>query len=84
MKRASSGSNLNAVSIPDAARATLMALLTRDEGITTRKAAPILGVSVWTARIWLERLRSEGIAQVYGTGRAACWHVPDAEGGDGS
>jgi hypothetical protein len=82
--RAASGSNLEAVSIPDAARATLMTLLSREEGITTRKAAPLLEVSVWTARIWLERLRSEGVAQVYGLGRAAHWHVPEMEDGDRS
>lgn len=48
--------------------------------VTTRKAAPTLGVSVWVVRTYLERLRSEGAAQVYGSGRGGHWHLPDSEG----
>lgn len=59
----------------------LIELLASENGITTTGAALELGVSNWTARVWLERLRVEGLAGVQGSGRGARWRPT---GGDGT
>jgi hypothetical protein len=74
-----------ATEIPDSSRSVLFGLL-RD-GTTSSKAAEALGVSKWTARTYLERLRTEGLARLEGDRRTARWILAspeDTAGGDGS
>jgi hypothetical protein len=59
--------------IPRDQRERLIGLLAAGDGASTDAAAEVLGVARWTARIYLERLRYEGIARLEGTGRAARW-----------
>jgi len=67
--------------IPVDARERLMELL--DAGTTARLAGEALGVTPWTARTYLERLRLERLAHTTGKGRAARWVAgPDLESGD--
>jgi ATPase family associated with various cellular activities (AAA) len=70
--------------VPAEAREKLLGLLAA--GTTIRPAATALGVSVWTMRRWLERLRSEGVAWLDGEKRAARWrlteHPEASESGD--
>jgi hypothetical protein len=66
--------------IPAEARPVLLGLLR--EGTTIAAIAEALGVSKWTARTYLERLRNEGIARVDGKGRSARFRL--TEDGDGS
>lgn len=61
-------------------RSRLLELLASEAGITTTGAALEFRVSNWTARLWLERLRDEGLAEVQGSGRGARWR---STGGDG-
>lgn len=69
--------------IPDEARAVLLRLLAA--GTTISEAARTLEVSKWTARTYLERLRTEELAELAGKGRGARWVAPPPEtGGDGS
>jgi hypothetical protein len=59
--------------IPQEARERLMALLAA--GTTIRPAAEALGVSVWTMRTWLQKLRDQGIAVLEGERKAARWRL---------
>ncbi len=59
--------------IPEEARGRLMALLAA--GTTIRPAAEALGVSVWTMRTWLQKLRDQGIAVLEGEKKAARWRL---------
>ena len=59
------------------ARTTLIALLAK--GTTVREAAMALRMSKWHARVRLESLRSEGVAKVEGSRRAARWHLVDGD-----
>lgn len=61
----------DAAEIPPGKRERLIALL--GAGTSLRESADVLGVSVWTVRTWLERLRSEGVVEIAGKGRAARW-----------
>ncbi len=63
-------------------RKHLTGLLT--EGTTTSAVARELGITRWVARQCLEKLRSEGLARIEGTGRGASWKIIDPEPGDGS
>jgi hypothetical protein len=44
----------------------------------------VLGVSKWTARTYLERLRGEGLVRMEGEKRTAKWLLAEPGGGDGS
>jgi DNA-directed RNA polymerase specialized sigma24 family protein len=69
--------------IPDEAREVLLRLLAA--GTTISEVARTLEVSKWTARTYLERLRTEGLALLAGKGRGARWiAAPQEAGGDGS
>jgi len=69
--------------IPDEAREALLRLLAA--GTTISEVARTLEVSKWTARTYLERLRTEGLALLAGKGRGARWvAAPQEAGGDGS
>ena len=63
-----------ATEIPSAIIRDLIALLAGD-GTTTNTVASTFGVSKWTARCWLERLRQEGMAGDPGKGRGARWRL---------
>lgn len=63
-----------------AVRSRLLGLLAAENGTTTTGAAIEFGVSNWTARVWLERLRAEGFAKVHGSGRGARWRPADGDG----
>ena len=63
-------------------RAELLSFLGSRDGTTITTVAVGMGVTFWTARTWLSRLRDEGAANVCGTGRGARWHL--TSGGDGS
>jgi len=69
--------------IPEAHRETLLALLAA--GTTISEVAGALEVSTWTARTYLGRLRTEGLAQITGNGRGARWRAasPPASTGEG-
>jgi hypothetical protein len=41
-------------------------------------------VSKWTARTYLERLRTEGLVRMEGERRTARWLLAEPGGGDGS
>ncbi len=75
-----------ATEIPSAARQVLARRLAI--GTTISEVASEAGVSKWTARVWLERLRYEGAARIVGSRRTARWHATEAlksaAGGDGS
>ncbi len=45
------------------------------EGTSASKAAEAFGVSKWTARCWLEKLRDNGTACIGGKGRGARWRL---------
>ena len=68
--------------IPDEAREILLRLLTA--GTTISEAARTLDVSKWTARTYLERLRTEGLVRMEGERRTARWLLAEPGGGDGS
>jgi DNA-directed RNA polymerase specialized sigma24 family protein len=69
--------------IPDEARAVLLQLLAA--GTTISAAATALDASRWVARTYLERLRTEGLAELAGKGRGARWVTPPQDvSGDGS
>lgn len=68
--------------IPEGARATLLNLLTA--GTTIGEVATALEVSKWTARTYLERLRTEGRVRMEGEKRTARWLLNEPEDGDGS
>lgn len=68
--------------IPDEARAVLLRLLAA--GTTISEAARTLEVSKWTARTYLERLRTEGLVRMEGERRTARWLLAEPGGGDGS
>lgn len=67
---------------PEAARESLIAMLA-GEWPGMRKAAERFGVSLWTLRCWLERLRLEGIAEVTGKKGGARWRLADRPSPDG-
>lgn len=71
--------------IPGEAREKLLALLAAGK-VPASKAAEALGVTPWTARTYLERLRLDGLAHAAGKGRAAGWFAgPEpVAGGDGT
>ena len=65
--------------IPAEAREVLLGLLA--DGTTISGAAAALGVSDWTARTYLGRLRYEGLARIDRKGRGArWWSVKPGEG----
>jgi hypothetical protein len=68
--------------IPDEAREVLLRLLAA--GTTISEAARTLEVSKWTARTYLERLRTEGLVRMEGERRTARWLLAEPGGGDGS
>ena len=68
-------------SIPDDARERLLGLLA-GEGSSTPAAATALGVSKWTMRVWLEKLRGEGLVRVVGEKRGARWILDTPGDGD--
>jgi predicted GIY-YIG superfamily endonuclease len=68
--------------IPSGTRITIDRLLAA--GTTISEVAAATGVSRWAARVWLERLREEGAAQVVGCKRTAKWRERPAAVGDGS
>jgi len=59
--------------IPEGARPRLLEMLAG--GTTIRLVATAFGVSRWTARTWLEKLRGEGVAYVAGTRATARWRL---------
>lgn len=59
------------VEIPEAARQAIGMLLVR--GTTISEVASVVRVTKWTARVWLERLREDGTAEVVGYKRTARW-----------
>jgi DNA-directed RNA polymerase specialized sigma24 family protein len=69
-----------ATAIPDDHRAPLLALLVA--GTTISEVAATLGVSKWTARTYLERLRTEGLVRLEGERKAARWRLNEPGGGD--
>ena len=69
-----------ATEIPDDARAKLLELLAA--GTSIGKAAEALGVTRWVARTYLERLRTEGLTAIEGSGRSARWVAVHPSGGD--
>ena len=71
-----------ATEIPEDARAVLLRLLTA--GTTISEVATALGVSKWTARIYLERLRGEGRVRIEGEKRRARWLLNEPGEGDAS
>lgn len=71
-----------ATEIPAEARGPLLSLLAA--GTTISEVASTLGVSKWTARTYLERLRTERLVRMEGEKRTARWLLNQPEGGDGS
>ena len=71
-----------ATEIPPEAREPLLRLLAA--GTTISEVATTLGVSKWTARTYLERLRGEGLVRMEGEKRTARWRLNEPEDGDGS
>lgn len=71
-----------ATDIPQADRVRLLDLL--KAGTTRAEVARTLGVSPWTSRMYLERLRAEGRVRVEGDRRTARWVLAEPDGGDGS
>lgn len=59
--------------IPGGAYPRLRELLAADGGTTLRAVATDFGITAWTARTWLEKLRAEGTARIEGSGRTARW-----------
>ena len=72
-----------ATDIPAEARETLLLLLT-PPGTTISEVARSVGVSKWTARTYLERLRTEGLVRMEGERRTARWLLNEPGEGDGS
>lgn len=66
--------------IPDDAMEPLISLLR--EGTTTSAVARAFGISSWTARTWLQKLRNAGVAHVEGVKRGARWKL--TQDGDGT
>ena len=71
-----------ATDIPDDAREALLRLL--GAGTTIAEVARTLGVTKWTARTYLERLRTEGLVRMEGERRTARWLLADPGDGDAS
>jgi hypothetical protein len=69
-----------ATDIPDGTREPLLRLLAA--GTTIGEAASVLGVSKWTARTYLERLRAEGRVRMEGEKRTARWLLNEPGDGD--
>jgi hypothetical protein len=61
--------------LPEDHREILLGLLAGDGGTTTGAVAGAAGVSNWTARAWMEKLRNEGAVTLSGAGRAARWEL---------
>jgi hypothetical protein len=59
--------------IPPEAAERLLGMLR--EGTTAGSVAQAFGVSKWTARTWLEKLRGQGAAYVDGERKAARWRL---------
>jgi aldehyde dehydrogenase (NAD+) len=53
-------------------------------GTTISEVTTTLGVSKWTARTYLERLRTEGLVRMEGEKRTARWLLNEPGEGDGS
>lgn len=53
-------------------------------GTTISEVMGALGVSKWTARVYLERLRTEGLVRMEGEKRTARWLLAEPGGGDAS
>jgi len=71
-----------ATDIPDDKREKLLALLAA--GTTISEVARTLEVTKWTARTYLERLRTEGRVRIEGERKAARWLLAESDGGDAS
>ena len=71
-----------ATEIPAEARETMLRLLAA--GTTIGKLADALAVTKWTARKYLERLRTEGLVRMEGEKRTARWLLTEPGDGDGS
>lgn len=71
-----------ATDIPDEARGPLLRLIVA--GTSISKAAEALSVTRWVARTYLERLKTEGLVRIEGSGRSARWVPADPAGGDGT
>lgn len=71
-----------ATEIPAEARGPMLRLLAA--GTTISEVAGALSVSKWTARTYLERLRTEGRVRMEGEKRTARWLLNEPEDGDGS
>jgi len=71
-----------ATDVPDDAREVLLRLL--GAGTTIREVAETLEVTKWTARTYLERLRTEGLVRMEGERRTARWLLAEPGSGDGS
>jgi DNA-binding NarL/FixJ family response regulator len=71
-----------ATDIPDDAREILLRLLVA--GTTIKAVAEALEVSKWTARTYLERLRTDGLVRMEGEKRTARWLLAEPGGGDSS
>lgn len=56
-------------------REILLGLL--KSGTTIRAVAEALGVTTWTARTYLQKLRDEGAARLDGKGRGSLWRAPE-------
>jgi hypothetical protein len=69
-----------ATDIPDSAREILLSLLAA--GTTISEVARTLEVTKWTARTYLERLRTEGLVRMEGEKRTARWLLTEPGGGD--
>jgi hypothetical protein len=69
-----------ATEIPDEARGKLLGLLSA--GTTISEVARVLEVTKWTARTYLERLRTEGLVRMAGEKRTARWLLTEPPGGD--
>jgi FaeA-like protein len=71
-----------ATDIPAEAREPLLRLLAAGTNIS--EVANALSVSKWTARTYLERLRTEGLVRMEGEKRTARWLLNETKDGDGS
>jgi hypothetical protein len=68
--------------LPDEIRAQLLSMI-GNGGSSGRKITEAFkpGITGWTVQTWLNRLRFEGVAAVYGKGRGAKWMLTaEAEG----